>query len=216
MLCRHETAGQPLPGTRGRRAAVIPVMAACLLLVSVFVLFFQVQSFLGHLETRMVAGTGGGDARLRAIGRQMEILRSKFHGVLADSVEMRLKALEQSIDAGKVVAEDFRAFEQLQKDLELLENYLGGAPAAALDSGQREHGRYRPLPQGEPAVGEGEMLRELSALKTLFYFCLAGLATSTVAMLGYYWVFQRGVSRRIDTAVGRFPALTRPSSDNGG
>lgn len=209
LLYGQEMAGRPVPRALAPRFAVIPVLAACLLLISVLVLFFQVRSFLGHIETRVVADTGG-ETRLRAIGRQVEALRGKLHGALAESVEIRLKALEQNIDTGKVGAEDIRTFEELLKDLKLLENYAESSPAVALDYGQRDHNRLRPMARSEDAVGNGNLVKELADLKTLIYFCMAGLGTSTVVVVGYYWVLHRRDYRRIHTVVGQLPVLPRP------
>lgn len=210
LLYGQEMAGVPVPRAAAPRFAVIPVLAACLLLVSILVLFFQVQSFLGHVETTVATADAGGETRLRAIGRQVEMLRDKLHGALADSVELRLKALERNIDAGKVGADDVRAFEELLKDLKLLEDYAESGPATALDDSRRDHGRFRPLPGGEGGFGKSNLVQELADLKTLFYFCLAGLGTGTVVMVGYYWVLQRRNYRRIRTVAGQLPVLPRP------
>lgn len=211
LLCRQAPAVPPAQRAAEPRFALIPLLAACLLIVSVLVLFFQVRSFLGHMETRMVTDRGG-DNRLRAIGQQVEVLRGKLHGALAESVEIRLRALEKNIDAGKLGSEDFKAFDDLQKDLKRLEDYAESSTTAALDYGQRDHGRFRHFfqPSGSAdKTPKNPMMRELADLKTLFYFCLAGLGTSTAMMVGYYWVAQRREVRRLHAVARQLPVTPR-------
>ena len=207
LLSPQETAGTPVRWIRQPRVAIIPLLATGLLLISALVLFFHVQSFLERMETRLVAADRGGDARLRAIGRQVEVLRGKLHGALAESVEIRIRELEKNIDAGKLSAGDFKAFDELQRDLKLLEDYAENAPTSVFDYTARDHGRFRPI---SPKVREAystPVRQEFSDLKTLFYFCLAGFGTSTVMMVGYYWTVQRRDVRRIRAATKRLPAV---------
>lgn len=196
-----------MPKIPGRATPLFAVLAGCLLLVSALVLFFEVRSFLGHLESRLAVG---GHGRLQAMSQQMEALRGRFNGILAESIEVRLKALEKNLAAGKVGADDLRAFEELQKDIAILERYAGsGGPAVLNEAG--EHDRFRALRSPQPGIRDTDLVNEVAELKHLFYFCLAGLATGTGMMLGYYWVNQRRCLR-----AHRVPLLTPPESDLSG
>jgi hypothetical protein len=189
-------------------AAVIVLLAAALLLL------FQARGFLDHFETRLAAQAGG-DARLQAMGQHMEALRGKFNGLLAESIETRLKALEKNIDAGKVGSDDLRAFEELQKDLKLLENYAGRGEAMSFDYAQRDHSRFRPLPDTKPVVRNDELMSEVLELKNLLYFCAAGLlAMGGAAVVGCYWIAQRGNGRYLGLSAEHSRLL--PSKDHEG
>jgi biopolymer transport protein ExbB/TolQ len=214
VLCHPELAERPVPRVPVRAPGLFPVLAACLLLASVLVLFFQVRGFLDHVESRLVSESASGNLRLRAMGQQMEALRGKFHGLLAESVEMRLKSLEKIVESGKVSADDLRAFEELQKDLKALENYAGMPGAVGLDYPVQEHSRFRPMapPQAAPS---SQLMAEVVELKTLFYFCLAGLAAGTLALVIYYWVRRRRYARYIRDLAETLPLLPRQSPNGG-
>jgi hypothetical protein len=215
LICQTGVARRPVvTRATGRAASAVLVFAACLLLASALMLFFQVRSFLGHIETKLVSESGG-DPRLRAIGLQMEALRGKFHGLLAESVEVRLKSLEKNVEAGKITADDLRAFEELQKDLKLLESYAGAGGTTALDYSEREHSRFRAIPEAGPVRNE-QLLSEMVEVKTLFYLCLAGIATGTLMMMGYYWMRHRGEARYIHGLAEQMSMLTHQPSDLGG
>jgi len=207
---------QPVPRLPVREPGVLPVLAACLLLVSVLVLFFQVRGFLDHIETRLIAESASGGTRLRAMSQQMEGLRGKFHGLLAESVEVRLKSLEKIVESGKVGASDLEAFEALQKDLKALESYAGDMGAGGLDYPAQEHSRFRPMvPQVQAAPTGGQLLAEVVELRVLFYGCLAGLALGLVMMAGYYWARRRQHARYLHDLAGQFPVLPRHTPEGG-
>lgn len=213
LICQPEDARCPVPKPSRRSSSAILIFAACLLLASALMLFFQVRSFLGHIETKLVSESGGG-ARLRAMGLQMEALRGKFHGLLADSVEVRLRTLEKSVETGKISGDDLRAFEELQRDIKLLESYAVTAGTMGLDYAEREHSRFRPIPEARSTHNE-QLMSEMVEVKTLFYFCLAGMATGTL-MMGYYWLRHRSEGGRIQGLEEQVPMLTHQSSDAGG
>ncbi len=205
---------QALPATRSRGTGILAALACCLLLASVLILFFQVRGFLGHLETRLSAESGG-DNRLRAINQHMEALQGKFNALLAESVELRLKTLEKNVESGKVVADDLRTFESLRIDLKALESYAQSSGAMGLDYARQEHGRYQALATQQPVLRNDELKGELAELKTLFYGCLAVFAVALLAMASY-WSSQRRTIRRLETLAAPPPMLASPPSDSHG
>lgn len=193
--------------------SIIAAVTACLLLTLVLVLFFQVQDFLGRIETQLAVEPGA-DPRLRAIGLQMETLRGRFNGLLAESIEMRLKSLEKSVEAGKVTADDLRQFEELQRDLRLLETYAGTPEAAKLDYAEREHSRYRPAPTSQAGRNE-PLINEVLEIKLLVNACLVSIALSVLILVGYYWKRHRAEVRYLRGMAGQVPMLVRDVSDGG-
>jgi hypothetical protein len=212
LLCRQEVARHSVPVAQGRRISIFAAMASCLLLALVLVLFFQVRGFLAHLETRLAVESGG-NTRIHAIGQHMEALQGKFNALLAESVEMRLKTLEKSVETGKVGAVDLRTFEVLKNDLELLENYAVRSGALGFDYAQQEHSRFRAVPETKPIVRNDELMNEILALRSLFYLCLATLGLSVV-IAGGYWLHQRKKVRWLESMAAHRPMLTEQSSDS--
>ncbi|SMF96191.1 hypothetical protein SAMN02949497_3581 [Methylomagnum ishizawai] len=200
---------QALPVPQRRASGIFAALAAGVLLAAVLVLFLQVQGFVNHLEAQWAADTGG-DTRLRALNQHMEALQTKFNALLADSVEVRLKALEKSVESGKVALEDLRAFESLKNDLQTLEAYTERAGTTlGLDSARQEHGRYQPMAAGQAAaLHKTDLKGELAELKTLFYGCLAALAVALLA-LARYWANQRRAIRQLEL-LATLPMLAGP------
>ena len=191
----------PVPASRRRTARF-----AFLIFVVILALFYQLHTQLADLESRLAAGTTGGE-RLNAMGQQMDILRNRLHGLLADSVEIRLKSLERDISMGKVSTEDLRLFETLQSDLKALENYSSAVGSIGVDEAVREHPRYQSLAQSAGgAIAHGEMLNEVSRLRILLYLCLTGLIAGGAVLAGRYWIELRRQSALLPSRVSK-PAL---------
>lgn len=208
LLCHYEIAERSLVPTR--RMGAVAAIAVFLLLASVLVLFLQVQGFLNHLETKLAAESHG-DPRLHAITQQVEALQGKFSAVLAESVEIRLKTLEQNIANGKAGPDDLKTFESLKSDLKLLENYAGRTGnTLGFDYARQEHPRYRAVVESQHVWRNDELHSALLELKNVFYACLGTLAMSLL-MLGGYWLWQRGRIRRLE-APALPPLLVRQTS----
>jgi hypothetical protein len=213
LLRQHGAIRQNLPAPQGRGIGLFAAVAGCLLLASILILFLQVQGFLGHLEAKLAAETSGGN-RLHALNQHMEALQGKFSALLADSVEVRLKALEQSVETGKVGADDLRIFESLKNDLQALQSYAQRSGATGLDYARLEHDRYRAVAASAPTPRGNELQSELLELKTLFYGCLAVLAVALLALYSY-WSSQRRNLRRLEL-LATLPMLAGPPPDGSG
>jgi len=192
----------PVPAARQRRARVLFILFAIFFGSFVLVLF----DFSTRLESTLVSPSEG-HARIKAINQQMEALQGKFGVLLAESVEMRLKALQRNIEIGKVSSADIEAFEQLKNDLALLEGYAERASANAFDDTQVEHSRFHRLPDSKVIRNE-ELMDEVLQVKNLLYFCAASLATTTVLISGY-WIRQRSRACRIHSEVAAVPMLAK-------
>lgn len=172
-------------------------------LAGILVLFWQFHTELNSLESRLFMETGSGD-RLRAMDQQMGALRDRLHGLMADSVEIRLKSLERNIAAGKVSGDDLIVFQTLQNDLRSLESYERASGSSGLGSAAREHPRYQAAGLSAGAMlANGDMLREISRLRTLLYICVTGLLAAGGLVAGRYWISSRHPS-----------ALNKPAGDS--
>lgn len=150
----------------------------------------------------------GGGERLRAMGLQMDILRDRLHGLMADSVEIRLKSLERSIAAGKVNGDDLMVFQTLQNDLKTLESYERASGSPGLESALREHPRYQAAGLATSGVlVNSDLLSEISRLRMLLYVCVTGLLAAGGAMAGRYWISSRRHSALNNPAAGGPPLL---------
>lgn len=184
------------PGQSPASNAVLPSAPAApwrsiafivLLLAGVFALFLQFRGELETLESSVIRESGGGE-RLRAMSRQMEVLRDRLHGLMADSVEIRLKTLERNLAAGKVNGDDLILFQTLQNDMQSLEAYAMAPNASGLDYAAREHPRFQPVGVAGTVLTHGEMLGEISRLRTLLYLCLTGFLAAGGVAAARCWI----------------------------
>ena len=187
----------PIPAKSGLWGWVV---GALLLLTAVLAVFWQFHTQLNTLEARLVMDASGGE-RLKAMNQQMALLRDRLHSVMADSVEIRMKALERSIASGKVGGDDLILFRTLQNDLQSLEGYAAATGNPLPDSAAREHPRYQAAGMAAAgALAHSEMLQEIARLRTLLYLCLTGLLGAGGVAATRYWLGSR-----------QPPALDRPS-----
>jgi len=131
------------------------------LLLGLVAAFYQIYTDLNRLESRVARASGAGVERLRVMGRQMDTLRDRLHGLMAESVEIRLKSLDRNIATGKVSTDDLVLFQALQTDLKSLETYAGATGGDGLDSERSEHPRYQAAGGvTTAALAQSEMLKK--------------------------------------------------------
>lgn len=183
-------------------------MIAIMLIAGLFALFHQLQGELDVLESQLMTETGG--ERMKAMGGQMVLLQGRLHGLMADSVEIRLKALEQNLAGGHVTPEVMHQFEVLQNDIKALESYSQGPESPNLDAAIPDHPRYASASSvPPPALTKVEMFREISRLRTLLYLCLTGLVATGGVLLGRYWLTTSSTPRLPHARASKPPLLTR-------
>jgi hypothetical protein len=178
------------------------------LLAGLLTLFYQLQSDLDLLESQLMTETGGD--RMKAMGQELASLQGRLQGLMADSVEIRLKALEQNLASGHVTPDVLHQFEVLQNDIRALETYSDGPDSPNLDRVIPDHPRYAAMAAaGAPALTKAEMFREISKLRTLLYLCLTGLVATGGVLLGRYWLTGSRPPQIPHTRTPRPPLLTR-------
>ena len=198
----------------GRSGYLVPASGAGIFFIAIFLvaglfaIFHQLQGDLDLLESQLMTESGGD--RMKAMGGQMVLLQSRLHGLMADSVEIRLKALEQNMASGHVTPEVMHQFEVLQNDIKVLESYTQGPDSPNLDTAIPEHPRYASaVAQGAPGLTKVEMFREISRLRTLLYLCLTGLVATGGVLLGRYWLTSARSAQLPHTPSRKPPLLTR-------
>lgn len=201
---RHLSAPRLAAPARSFRAFALGL----LVLFALLGLLYQFHTQLDTLEARLLSQPAGGE-RLQAMGRQMGVLRERLHGLMADSVEMRLKSLERSLSSGRINAEDLALFQTLQQDLKALESYSEAYGPAGLDDAGREHPRYQAAGAVAAVVSQSELLREISRLRLLLYLCLTGLVAGGGFLAARSWLAHRATPALKNPARPRTALLPR-------
>jgi hypothetical protein len=193
------------------RGGVRPVVifTGLVLMVAVLLLVVQFRTVLVAMENRLNLDAAG-DGRIQAIGQQLEGLRGKLNGLLAESVEIRLKSLEQSIADGKVNGDEMAALQSLQNDFRQIETYSSVTGGVSFDSARGEHPRFQSVTGPIPArMGNQELLREIARLRTLFYLCLTGLVAGAGVMGARQVWIRTHKTAQLGSTSNRQPLLTR-------
>ena len=200
----------PVRAPAQRGAWLFGLLIACIILT----IGYQIKIELDGLETRLLQPAG--NPRLDAISQQMSGLRGRLHGLMADSVEMRLKSLERNLATGHINGDDLQVFQSLQRDLQSLETFAGSPDGAMIGVGQADHPRYQALAAAVPGLaGNAELLQEISRLRTLLYLCLTGLVVGGV-VASRSWIASHQSHSRLDAAPrGQHLPAPRSRSDHG-
>lgn len=193
IIGNREIVERPKPISHTSSLNYLAYFSVCCLVAALLFFLFQANAYMSRMESRQVMI--GESSRLKAIDQQMEALRSKFNGLLAESVETRLRLLQKNIDSGKVGSEDLRAFGELQRDIELLENY-SGHDLPLHNPTLLEHPRFQPVVSSANAGGAAHdgLIIELEQLRQLLFICLSILLFIILALGFVAWSRRRRAS----------------------
>lgn len=166
-------------------------LAACCGLGIILTLFVWGEHTLDTLEAGLKPIHHSSNPRLQAINEQMESLHGRFSLLLAESVEMKLKALSRDMESGRLDPDDARLFNELEKELLLLEQYSNNGAADPLEASKLEHPRFNAITPistpTETVVPEQELSLQISRLRTLVYFSLSALAIGLLVLIGRWF-----------------------------
>jgi hypothetical protein len=175
---------QPIP-VKGRNWKAI-LVGICGLVLILF-LFVHVEKALDTLEAGLKPIHHADSPRLQAINQQMESLHGRFSVLLAESVEMKLKALSRDMEQGKLTQEDAPLFSELEKELQMLQQYSANLEPDQLDSNRLEHPRFKPVPIAEESKPARDIISaQFIELRNIVYFSLSALGVTLLALLGYW------------------------------
>lgn len=180
-----------------------------LVLAGLLTAFFELQRELDGLESQLIADQSG--ARMKAMGEQVSLLQQRLHGLMADSVEIRLRALERHLANGQITPDLMQQFEVIKNDILTLEQAASRSEAADLPLGLLDHPRYQQIRSADPPHrSRTELFQEISRLRTLLYLCLTGLVATGGVLLGrQWWLMQKPAQLPPGGARPRPPLLTR-------
>jgi hypothetical protein len=162
----------------------------------ILTLFVLVEQTLDTLEAGLRPVHHSSDSRIQVLNEQMQSLHGKFSLLLAESVELKLKALSKDMEAGKLDPEDARLFSELEKELLLLEQYSATAGSGQLESGKLEHPRFKAILPPAPAPApqpDDELARHIKRLRHIVYFSLSALGVTLLILLGRWSLHTPGL-----------------------
>jgi hypothetical protein len=184
------------------------LVVAALLLTSL-ILLATARYLVGELTFAPVHESPD-DARLRRYQSQLNTIKENMAAVVSDSMETRMRRLEQSVAAGTVGGPEIQALEDLSRDLHVLEKYTSGNNGNVMDAERLMHPRFRTQAAAAlPGVGfdaGSDTLRELVRVKHLLFLSVAS-CSMVLALAGGYWWRNIIHTRRLTASIQQYPAL---------
>jgi hypothetical protein len=186
-------------------------LAVAVLLLASLILLATARHLLGSLEFTP-SHQSPDNVKLRRYQAQLNTIKENMAAVVSESLETRMRRLEQSVASGTVGSPEIQALDDLSRDLHVLEKYTSGINGNVMDGERLMHPRFR---TGEGALPDSainvdsDSLRELAQVKHLLYFSVASCSMALVLVGGYWW---RNVLhlRRLTSDVSQRTALPRP------
>lgn len=194
-----KTHSQPIPVTgRNWKAILVGICG----LVLILFLFVHVEKALDTLEAGLKPVHHTDSPRLGAINQQMESLHGRFSVLLAESVEIKLKALSKDMEQGKLTPEDAPLFSELEKELQMLQQYSANLEPDQLDSNRLEHPRFKPVPMAERSKPARDTISaQFTELRNIVYFSLSAFGVTLLVLLGHWIKKPHHLPHNTDDAV---------------
>lgn len=187
-------------GSPSSGATLLVVFLAALMTVSLLLAVFA-RLLLNHYEAQVPATP---PSRIAALNQEAELLQKKVVGLVSGSIEMKLQAIESSIQQGRVTATDLQALEELRQELRILASYSVNAQSLLDDPVQIRGG----MPTLSPSRSDGVGGDELSFVRNLFYFSLASVSVAGL-LAGGYWLHVHRRRRLPPPIINPRPMITR-------
>jgi hypothetical protein len=187
------------------RAIIFPIVALLLLGLAAYFLWIAQTTSAPAAESRTDT------QRLAVYNRQVAKLEQQMAGYIAESVETKLKKIEQRLSTGSVGSEEIRDFEELKGQILQLQKYTAGANGNLIDPSRLDHPRLQPTAGSQIAEPIGNFLNDSEKLK---YFAYLGFAScSAMALLiGGYWWHQETQMRKLMALSTKLPLLPSPET----
>jgi hypothetical protein len=179
-------------------ATLVVAFLAALIAVSVLLTVFA-RLLLDHYESQVQAAP---PPRIAALNQEAELLQKKVVGLVSESIEAKLQAIESSIQHGRVTAADLRLLDELRQELRILAGYTANAQAVASDPMLVRGGIPRPAESAEAGWSE------LSFVKGLLYFSIVSVGVAGL-VAGGYWLHARRQRRLPPGTLTARPMLGR-------
>lgn len=185
-------------------ATLVVAFLAALIAVSMLLTVFA-RLLLDHYEAQAQSAP---PPRIVALNQEAELLQKKVVGLVSESIEAKLQAIESSIQHGRVTAADLQLLDELRQELRILAGYSANAQAVANDPMLVRGGIPLQAEAGEAGWSE------LSFVKGLLYFSIVSVGVASL-VAGGYWLHARRQRRLPPGSIAARPMLSRqhpPSS----
>jgi hypothetical protein len=213
-LMRHEPLAEHvlLDGPTHRARFWAFALTALMLAFSLY-LYVNTSQLFDRFQGRL-AGVEDRDAtRIRQYNEKLEALQNRMTVFVADSVESKLKTLEQNVALGTVGTQEIKTLEELKGEVKLLETYSVGKGLNLTDPARLDHVRFKISPGIENTPTSGDLLYEVSQMKRLLYISIASCGFVGLMIGGYWWQLTSRV-KRLSSDRPRIPLLVRKAEED--
>jgi hypothetical protein len=179
--------------------------------VMYIIVFFAVP-IRGILERyqEILAAEAQGMQRLPDLQKQIATLEKQLSSLTSESIDARLKTIEQAIHAGQIKPEDVATVQDLNRDLNILKTYMFRDPTELVELKQLQKD-YRDLreTQGQ-LIKKDDVMREINILNNLYYATTGVFGLILAVMGGFSWYTAKRPKKE-DTPAQEKPVPEKPA-----
>lgn len=173
-----------LPGSLLTVNRVLFCLFACLMVLVVMLgfLLYPANSLLTDIEQRQHAASLSNPGSNPMLYAEVSALKGQLAGMVGNSIETKLRNLEENIRADNVSAVDLGTIQEIKNEIKMLREYSNSPAAIAAQQ-----------PDAAASVAllnNGQLLNEFSQLKFLIYVSIASCGL-LIAIVGGVWLQHR-------------------------
>jgi hypothetical protein len=193
----------------GKTRTILAFTIALLLCLAVYFFWLIWQS-----NPQLAEQTSSDSRRLERYNQQLAKLEAQMAGYIADSVETKLRKIEQHLTAGAVGAEEIQDFEELKREILHLQQYTAGKNGNFTDTSRVDHPRLQQTTGSQAAGTYSELIDDLMAGKVLAYLGFASCSMMALLVGGLWWQQEARV-RKLMNMSPTTPLLPAPPRQEG-
>ena len=161
-------------------------LMALLMTVSLYLLL-NTGMMLDRFQGKLAGIEDNDTVKIRQYNQKLEVLQERMTAFVADSVETKLKTLEQNVADGSVTDLEIKTLEELKGEVRLLEKYSAGKGGNLADPSRLDHPRFQITPGTWNENLSIDLTAEVSQMKRLLYLGIASCGFVGFLLGGFWW-----------------------------
>ena len=173
------------------------MMSMTLLMAAVFLFVSIGTPVRGILERyqEILSAEAQGMRRLPELQKQIATLEKQLSSLTSDSINARIKTIEQAIRVGQIKPEDVATVQDVSKELGVLKTYMFRDPTELIALKQLQKD-YRELRETQNQLAKkDDVSRDIAFLNNLFYSTTGLFGLILAVMGGFSWYSAKRIKK---------------------
>ena len=134
--------------------------------------------------------------RLPELEKQIATLEKQLTALTSETIDSRLKRIEEAIRVGQIRPEDVATVQELSKELNILKTYMFRDPTELVELKQLQKDYREVRETQKQQISKEEAMREIAFLNNLYYATTGVFGLILAVMGGSWWVTTRRMKRQ--------------------